>query len=435
MNKNNATQFATPSSLESQEHLSMQRLAKMQPRITALLPDRPTANFIDLMNWSQDNFKQFLTKTDRLNKYVHNRIIIDGQFMQFCEENKISVECLYKDGIISWKTEQNFEKFFVQGAFIVKTKNVEFLHINFYHKGNANEDEISFFIICDDSQFEEYTKLRNEFDAWVSERDRGNLHIRVVEAEDIPYTKDLTWDDLFLPQDMKTEIKGMVENFLGSKDWYLNNRIPWKRGMLLFGPPGNGKSSLIKTIMSCYNFKPVTIVAGANDEMVREAFAYAEEQSPSLLYFEDLDSTLDRTIDTSSFLNLMDGVSTKNGLLVIATANNVKQLKKSVSDRPSRFDRKFEVPLPDADMAYKYMKKWFCNIITDKKCRELCKLVVKYGFSYAYIKEFYISSMFEALSGNRKVPTSKDIDNAMNRLIKDKNLLNGSSINMDRYFA
>ena len=89
-------------------------------------------------------------------------------------------------------------------------------------------------------------------------------------------------------------------------------------------------------------------MAGANDEAVREAFSYAEEQSPALLYFEDLDSLLEKNVDISSFLNLMDGISAKNGLLVIATANDVKKLKSNITDRPSRFDRKFEITLPTA---------------------------------------------------------------------------------------
>ena len=188
--------------------------------------------------------------------------------------------------------------------------------------------------------------------------------------------------------------------------------------------------------MSIYNFKPVTIVPDANSDAVREAFAYAQEQSPSLLYFEDLDSLLERGVDISSFLNLMDGISTQNGLLIIATANDVKKLKANITNRPSRFDRKFEIPLPTQEMAYIYLKRWFGNLINTSKCRELSKYAEKYEFSYAYLKELYLSAMFEALAHNRKVPTSKDIDNALNCLLKDKNILNNDRVvNTDKYFS
>jgi hypothetical protein len=433
----NNKDYLLPSDLEKQEHLSSDKLKILASTHPALVPTepRPMANFIELMDWTEKSFSSALKNQTNLNKYVHNRIIIDGQFLQFCEENKVTVECIYKDSIISWKTDHDFEKFFVQGVFLIKARGLEFIHAALFHKGNQNEDEIGFFVIASDDHFEKYVGLRNQFDAWVQARDRGNLHIRVIDGEDLPYTKDHTWEDLFLPKSIKDELQSLVENFLASKEFYLENRIPWKRGILLYGKPGNGKTSIIRTVMSMYNFKPVTIVPGANDEAVREAFSYAEEQSPSLLYFEDLDSLLEKSVDISSFLNLMDGISAKNGLLVIATANEVKKLKSNITDRPSRFDRKFEIPLPNQEMAYIYLKRWFGKLITVKKCRELSKYAEKYEFSYAYLKELYISVMFEALAHNRKIPTEKDVESALNRLVKDKNILNGGkTINTDKYF-
>lgn len=433
--------FLENTQLEKQEHLSLIRLNKLAQtcnlnaqELQKLEDSRPRYCFNDLMKWVEENFSFNLKDQVKLNKFVHNRIIIDGQFLFFCEENKINIECLYKDSVISWKTEHEFEKFFAQGIFLIKTKGVEFLHCAGWQKGNQNEDEISFFIICSEKNYEGYVKLRNEFDKWVSARDRSNLHIRVVGGDDLPYTKDYTWEDLFLQEDIKQEIKQLVENFLSSQDFYIKNRIPYKRGMLLYGPPGNGKTSLIRTLISMYNFKPVTIVAGGNDESVAEAFSYAEEQNPSLLYFEDLDSLLEKSVDPSTFLNIMDSISAKNGLFVIATANEVKKLKANITDRPSRFDRKFEIPLPNAEMTFSYMKNWFGKTITVKTCKDLSKYATKHEFSYAYIKELYISSMFEALANNRQIPTEKDIRNSLNRLIKDKNILNSGTISMEKYF-
>jgi hypothetical protein len=438
MTANLATpKYLTPKDVASQEHLSLERLMCLESRIGAVdgaVFPRPVASFIDLMDWTQFHFTEFLKDQENLNKFVHNRIIIDGQFLSFCQERKITVECLYKDSVISWKTDSDTEKFFVQGVFLIKSKEVEFLHSALFMKGNQNEDEVSFFVICSNSNYEAYLKLRNEFDAWAQMRDRSSLHIRVIDGEDLPYTKDATWEDLFLPPDLKLEIKSMVENFLSSKDFYAEKKIPWKRGLLLWGNPGCGKSSLIRTIMSAYNFKPITIASGSDDNAVREAFAYAEEQSPSLLYFEDLDSMLERNNDISNFLNLMDGISAKNGLFVIATANEVKKLKSNITDRPSRFDRKFEIPLPTVDMANKYLKRWFGKLLTAKRSKELAKYAVKGRFSYAYLKELYISAMFEALANNRKEPTEADIVVALERLIKDKQMLNNGGMNTDKYF-
>lgn len=432
----NVQDYLPPTELEEQETLSLQRLKNLKPVQDSAPADRPQANFIDLMNWTVNGFSTYLKDKENLEKFVHNRIIIDGQFLQFCEESGVTVKCLFKDSVISWKTEHDFEKFFAQGVFLLQAKGVEFLHAALFHKGNQHEDEVSFFVVVSQKNYEGYLALRNKFDTWMSSRDRSNLHIRVIDGEDIPYTKDATWEELFLPEEMKKEVKELVENFLASQDFYHEKKIPWKRGFLLYGEPGNGKTSLIRTIISQYNFKPVTFVPGANAEAMREAFSYAEEQSPSLMYIEDLDSLIENGLDISTFLNLLDGISAKNGLLVVATANNVTKLRNNIMKRPSRFDRKFEIPLPNQEMSYIYLKKWFGNTIPAAKCKELAKASEKHGLSYAYLKELYISSMFEALANNRKTPTMKDIDNTLSRLIREKNSVNnGTEINTDKYFS
>jgi hypothetical protein len=432
--KQNEKALLTPKDMENQEHLSLARLRAMDPKLGEV-GDRPPANFIDLMNWTRDNFYTYLKDQEGLNSFVHNRIIVDGQFLQFCEEKGVVVESLYRDSIISWKTDHEFEKFFLQGVFLIKGKGMEFLHAALFHKGNQNEDEISFFVITSNGNYEAYVKFRNEFDTWVQERDRSNLHIRVIDGEDIPYDKETSWEDLFLPQDIKTELKELVENFLASKDFYLENKIPWKRGVLLYGQPGNGKTSIIRTIISQYNFKPVTIVPGANAEALREAFSYAEEQSPSLFYIEDLDTMIENGFDVSTFLNLLDGISARNGLLIIATANNVKKLKTNITRRPSRFDRKFDIPLPNLEMAHIYLNKWFGKIITAAKCKELAKRAVKHNLAYVHLKDLYISSMFEALSHKRKKPNLNDIDISLERVIKEAKMLSDDNvINTDKYF-
>lgn len=438
LNKTKSPQFLTSAELEKQENLTSEMLKNLfVPKFTELpKPEliRPQDGFIDLMNWAEQQFCNQLKDQINLNKFVHNRIIIDGQFVEFAKQNNTIIKCLYKDSLISWKTETDQEKFFGQGAFLVKNKNTEFLIFSLFAKGSNFEDEVNFFVIVSEKNYQSYVSLRNSFDEWVQQRDRGNLHIRVIDGEDIPYTKDNTWEELFLPKDLKIEVKDGIENFLASKDFYLKNRIPWKKGLLLYGPPGNGKSSIIKTIISNYNFKPITIAAGANDDALRDAFSYAEEQSPALLYFEDIDSLLERSIDPSTFLNLMDGVRAVNGLFIVATANEVKKLKANITDRPSRFDRKIEIPLPTAAMSLIYLQKWFGNLFPEKKYKELASLAEKNRFSYAYLKELYISTMFQALSANRQKPIVKDIDSAIKIIMKDKNALAGKTINTDQYF-
>ena len=436
----NKKEFSTKM-IEVEEHLTANNLETLnvkyeQGEYSTLYPcleNRPLDNFSKLMDWVDDTFSFIMSDNKNTNKFVHNRIIIDGQFLQYCKEKNVEVRCLYKDSIISWKTDCDYEKFFAQGVFLIKNKDTEFLHAALWAKGNQFEDEVNFFVIVSESNLNKYLELRNDFNEWVKNRDRGNLAVRVIDGEDIPYVRDYTWDDLFLPEKMKKEIKNLVENFLISQDFYIEHKIPWKMGWILHGLPGCGKTTLIRILMSQYNFKPVTIAAGANDEAVREAFSYAEEQCPSLLYFEDLDSMLEKN-DISNFLNLMDGISVKNGLLVIATTNEIRRLKPNITNRPSRFDRKFEFPCPTKEMAFSYLKKWFGSLISAEKCRSLAKCAEQNEFSYAYLKELYISSMFEALSNNRKTPTIADIDNSLKKIMADKNVVSKKVFNTEKYF-
>ena len=115
MKKTEVSSISNVVSPENQEHLDRASLLAMIPTKVAdriVLSSRPTTNFIDLMNWVLKSYSPLLQDNVNLNKFVHNRIIIDGQFMRFCQENNVTVECLYKDSIISWKTEDEYEKFF-----------------------------------------------------------------------------------------------------------------------------------------------------------------------------------------------------------------------------------------------------------------------------------------------------------------------------------
>lgn len=311
-----------------------------------------------------------------------------------------------------------------QGIFLIECGALKFLQASLFHKGNQNEDEVSFFVIVDDSNFQEYVNFRNEFERWLLNRDRNNLEIQVIGGESVPYSRDISWDELFLPDDTKKDIRTCIEGFLSAKNIYAKARIPWKRGLLFWGEPGNGKTTLIKTIIANYPFKPVTVQIGSGpcDELLEEAFAYAGEQEPGLIYLEDITELLTHSVNISHFLQLMDGVEAKTGILVIGTANDISTLHSNITDRPSRFDRKWEIPLPDKTMAVKYLKHWFKDIFDEEMYLKIAAQVVKKKFSYSYLKDLYLSSVFIAISNSREEPTTKDVDMALNQLLFDKKL-------------
>lgn len=417
--------YITEEEINKCRNLSQERLDGLKPKYKwGHLANRPQSSLVDLMHWVECSFGKEMPNTNNLGCWIHNKIIIDGDFLTFAEENEIKIECLIRDSIASWSGENDSEQFVSQGVFLITTGDLSFLHAGLFHKGNQNEDEVSFFIVMRDSDYNKYLKLRNKYETWLKARDRQNLEIHIVGHEGSPYSRDAKWEDLFLPNKLKEDIVFSIEGFLNSKELYDKKDIPWKKGILLYGDPGNGKSTLIRTIISNYDLKPVTVRTSpqTDDNTITEAFLYAQEQGPSLLFFEDLDSLLGDMggISLSHFLNLMDGVSSKEGILVMATANDLDKLNEAILDRPSRFDRKFYVPLPDKDMAKKYLKKWYGDTIKPATISKIAGKSVENNFSYAYLKELYITSAYYALAAGREDPILADINKALEQLLYDK---------------
>ena len=426
---NNELKKITEKEVEEQESLSQDLLVNLKPKCTwnsihnTDWPVRPQHAFIELMHWSKTVFGDYISKNSiNLECADHNRIMIDGQFIEFCKQQSITIECLMRDSFSSWKTDNDYEGFMMQGVFKITKGNLSFLHCALFHKGNQNEDEVSFWVIFDRKDFSDYVKLRNEYDVWLQARDRSSQEIYVVGGSPIPYERNLSWDDLFLEENLKTEIRNSVEGFLAAKPIYEKANIVWRRGILLMGTPGCGKSSCIKTIIANYDFKPVTVMPSSqtNDDIIAEAFEYAQEQSPALLYIEDLDTLLNNNVTLSHFLNLMDGVTSKNGIFVIATANDPSKLNEAILDRPSRFDRKWEFPLPNEELTISYLTKWFGKALKAKEYKTLAASCISKKMSFAYIKELYITAAYSALADGREVPNYKDAKVAIKQLLRDK---------------
>jgi len=94
MSKKNSFSNVSPIiNIEEEEHLSVKRLAELSVsnkynlNIDHLL--RPKESFVDLMNWAKSNFSVVLNDKTNLNCFIHNKIIIDGQFLRYCDLNKV----------------------------------------------------------------------------------------------------------------------------------------------------------------------------------------------------------------------------------------------------------------------------------------------------------------------------------------------------------
>ena len=224
-----------------------------------------------------------------------------------------------------------------------------------------------------------------------------------------------TFDDLVLPPALKAEIQRDITQFLASRESYERYRVPWKRGLLFVGPPGNGKTQCVKaainlTKVPCLYVQSFTSSFWSEQRNIDRVFDRAREQTPCCLVLEDLDALVNDE-NRSFFLNQLDGFEQNTGILTVATTNHPERLDPSIAERPSRFDRKYHFLLPAAAERATYVA--YLNVrladgmrVTPSDEETIVARTEK--FSFAYLKELFVSSMVRWMAESGKV-TMMDI--------------------------
>lgn len=212
--------------------------------------------------------------------------------------------------------------------------------------------------------------------------------------------RNATFENLILRDGLKQDIRRDAERFFASAEQYDNYGVPWKRGVLLLGPPGNGKTHTIKALINtlgkpCLYVKSVQAGELPDSWSVRRVFDRARESAPCVLVLEDLDSLLTDK-NRSFFLNELDGFAANRGIFTVATTNHPERLDPAILNRPSRFDRKFHFDLPDADLRRAFIGMWNRSLKPELRLSDagLGRTAEQTeGFSFAYLKELFVSAV------------------------------------------
>ena len=222
------------------------------------------------------------------------------------------------------------------------------------------------------------------------------------------------WDDVILDPAMKKALISDVEGFFDNEAEYREFAVPFKRGIILHGSPGNGKSLSIKALMHSLSSRPdpiptlyVKSFAGCHNDFyaIREVFEKARDTTPCLLIFEDLDSLVKEKV-RSFFLNEVDGLEDNDGLMIIGSTNYLEKLDPSITKRPSRFDRKYHFALPAHAERERYADYWRSKLVKNQKVdfpEGLSTAIADMtdGFSFAYLKEAFIASLLTIVGAKR----------------------------------
>ena len=219
-----------------------------------------------------------------------------------------------------------------------------------------------------------------------------------VMGEESVNIQPLAWDDLVLDDSVVRLVKDDFHLFLEREEWYKRHRLPFRRGYLFHGPPGNGKSSVIRAMLSTggisgFTLNPFRVFT--DDDMMAAMFAEAAQSTPAIIVLEDLDRCFPADkdkeqechISLQQLLNHLDGVGNQDGIIVVATANNPCILDAAILRRPGRFDRVVGFQNPSAELRERYLH-YVCEVLRSEELAECVRMTA--GFSFAQLREAYI---------------------------------------------
>jgi hypothetical protein len=216
----------------------------------------------------------------------------------------------------------------------------------------------------------------------------------------------LNREDLILPESDLDAIERHTLGIASHSDRLREAGRHIKRGLLLFGPPGTGKTFSVMYLCGQMPGRTTILLSGQAAATLGQAAAIARSLQPSMLVLEDVDLVaMERTMPRLGsnpllfqLLNEMDGLDEDADVIFVLTTNRVELLEPALAARPGRIDQAVEIKLPDQECRRRLLDRYLQGMQTD--VGDLDDVIERTeGVSAAFLKELARRAALVAVEG------------------------------------